>query len=257
MEQIQTQNDNVETSRAKQIDTGATPLTMSNVIIGLPFKPTTSNLETRVGTSAANWTWKDLVSQKRLVTDLLVTTGTRGIIWNFHNTWRNVCNTIFRHNMDVLFTLKSWTINFEFEFRTSWQQLGQFIVFYSNLPQNNFSYHFNLATVNDPNPYENYMIQTQLPHRKVPMGEDVNCVTSLKWLSPLKASFAVNNLLIDGSEPSATVAADDMYDMGTLFLAVPWELEVATGVTPDCSVRIWAYLSDVTYAGYQVRDTSI
>lgn len=257
MEQVQTQKNNVSETRAKQIDTGATPLPMSNVIIGLPRKPSTPALDTRVGATAQTWTWESIVSQRRKIADIKVDQSSKGVIWSFHNTWSNVLKTIFRNQLESLFTLKSWTIVFEFEFRTNFQQVGQFVVFYSNLPSNNKSYHFNLQQNTDPDPYEDYLIQTQLPHRKIPMGESVDVNVDLKWLSPMKGAFGNTSMLVYGSTPSDTVATDDLYDMGTLFLAVPWPMELGMNVTPDCSVRIWASLADVTYAGWMPNDTSI
>ena len=206
MEQIQTQQNNSSNSRAKQIDTGATPLQLSNAIIGLPTKPSTPALDTRIGAIAESWSWIDLVSQRRRIDDIMVLAGDNGLIWEFQNSWKNVLKTIFRSNLEGLFTLKSWTIVFEFEFRTNFQQVGEFNVFYSNLPQNNISYHFNLQDSTE-NPFNDYLIQTQLPHRKIPMGESVDLKVELKWLSPMKGAFGATSMLVKGSKPTDSVAA--------------------------------------------------
>ncbi|UHR49690.1 MAG: hypothetical protein GuPV2_gp1 [Guiyang polycipivirus 2] len=248
MEIIQSQNTTEKLSRAKEIDTGAIPLPMSNVLLGLPVKPTTQDLTDRSSVSTKNWDWKDIVSQKRLVADIEITSASKGRIWSFGNNWQNVQTSIFG-NLEPVFTLKSWTINFEFEFRSNFQQVGQSCIFYSNLPANMLSYHFNLASLN-PHPFDDYSIMTQLPHRKVPMGEDVNVTVSLKWLSPFKSAFGTSSYDIINYDTSS-------YDMGTLYLAVPFPMQFAMNVTPNNSVRIWAYLSDVTYGGYAPSDKII
>nr|WPV63612.1 MAG: hypothetical protein [Wufeng shrew polycipivirus 2] len=249
MEVQQTQQTNVIKSRAKQIDTAATTLPMSNVLLGLPYKPTTVCETDKSGVQAKSWTYQELIGQERLISDILVTTSSNGIIWQYQNSWQNVLTNIVRNKMDMLFALKSWTLSFRFQFESVFQHVGEFVIFYSNLPQTAYSYHFNLPDKTNP-PFENYMVQTQLPHRKIPMGEEVNCEVDLKWVSPLKSAFGVTSFNIN----SLDAVIGPLYDMGTLFLAIPWPLEIATGVTPTSSVRIWASLKDVTYSGYRPTD---
>lgn len=253
MEPIQNQTVNTETGRAKQIDTGATPLSLSNVLLGLPTKPTTIVEGDRTGVSAKSWAYQDLIGQWRLMSDILVTPSSQGIIWQLQNSWHNILSNLVRTPMNKLFCLKSWTLNIKFQFQTSFQQLGQFVVFYSNLPQSMISYHFNLKSKTDPNPFENYMVQTQLPHTKIPMGECCDVDAKISWNSPFKSGFGVDAY----NYVDTTDQVDTLYDMGTLYLAIPWKMQVATGVTPSASVRIWASLSDITYSGYAPNDNSL
>nr|UMO75681.1 MAG: putative capsid protein 1 [Polycipiviridae sp.] len=254
MEVIQNKETGNNLSRAKDIDTGAIPLPMSNVILGLPVKPDPSNVTEKSGVISPTWTLQDLLSQKQLLTDININPNITGIVWEFTNSWRDVVSKVLRPNLASAFCLKSWTINFDFQFRSNFQQVGQFVIFYSNLPKLAYSYHFNLESIAaSTHPYVNYIYQTQLPHRKIPMGENVDVPVSLKWVSPLKSSFGAPRFSVSGSE----FGSDPLYDMGTLHLAVPWPMEVSTGVTQDMTVRIWVSLSDVTYSGYIPDDTHL
>ncbi|BBM96511.1 putative capsid protein [Colobopsis shohki virus 1] len=234
-----------EQSRAKEIDTGAVPLPMSNVLLGLPIKPTTVDQVDRSAVKAQPWTWQDLVSQPKHLSDINVTSTSTGIVYTFRNTWNNVQNLIFR-KLDPLFTLKSWTVKLDFEFRSNFQQVGQFVLFYSNLPPTLNSFHFGVTE-----PYTDYALITQLPHRKIPMGEDVNCCVLLKWISPFKSAFGNGQYLPAGDHNSSN------YDMGTLHLSVPFKMEAAQGVVANTTVRVWASLVDVSYSGYAPSDTVI
>lgn len=242
---------NSELSRAKEIDTGAIPLQLSNVLLGLPYKPDPTALESSSATTRP-WTYVDLAAQKKLIKDINVSTTSNGKIWDFNYTWENAMNTHFSGpSFRRLFGLKSFTINFQIEFRSNFQQVGQFVIFYSNLPKNLRNYHFGIGD-NSKDPYSNYQIQTQLPHTKVPMGEDLNVDVSLKWLSPHTSSFGTDLYSQDGrTDTSPTVP---YYDMGSLFLYVPFPMEVASGVNPNMSIRIWSWLTDLKTGAYVPDD---
>lgn len=250
MEIIQT-TQNSEQSRAKALGTGETPLQAGNVLLGLPTKPTPASLMDNSSVLSQPWTYTDLISQKRQLADLTVTTSSQGIIWTYQNSWQNVLNTFIKR-LEPLFVMKSWTINFEFEVQSNFQQIGQMIIYYSNIPEVLESYHFNLKTQAEAtDPSLNYLFQTQMPHIKVPMGQDSRPCFQLKWLSPFKSGFGASSFNVrDSSGPPD-------YDMGTLRMAVPWPMEVAPNVTPQLSLRIYGFLSDVTYGGYVPLDSVI
>lgn len=243
---------NVIISRAKEIDTGAIPLPMSNVLLGLPYKPdpTTS---IKAGSVARSWTYADLVSQKKLIADIQIDNTSEGTIWTFQNTWDNVLKTHFSGDdgIRLLFGLKSWTISFLFEFRSNFQQVGQVCIFYSNLPKVLETYHFDVR--NQQSVYKDYGVITQLPHRKIPMGEDQDCVVSLKWLSPHSSSFGNDMYEWSAAEPNPD-SLTPWYDMGSLRLAVPFKMQVSTGVDPTMTVRVWSWLSDFTAGAYHPQD---
>lgn len=243
---------NIISSRAKEIDTGAIPLPMSNVILGLPYKPdpTTSRKQ---GSVAQSWTYGDLVSQKKLVADIIVNTNSKDELWTFNNTWDNVLNLHFQGTeFRKLFGLKSWTINFMFEFRSNFQQLGQFVIFYANIPKVLETYHFDIQK--QTSAFKDYGIMTQLPHRKIPMGEDQDCIVSLKWLSPHTSSFG-SDMYSWGATPSLDFSP--WYDMGMLKLSLPFPMQVATGVDSTMTVRIWSWLSDFTTGAYHPQDSAL
>jgi len=246
-------------SRAKEIDTGAFPLPLSNVLLGLPVKidPTAS---VNMGSVSKPWSYAELVSQKQLLADLKVDITTKDFLWEYNNTWVNVLQTHFgNRDLRALFGLKSWNLNFLFEFRSNFQQVGQFCLFYSNLPKTLEKYFFrNISSSATYDPFADYTIQTQLPHRKIPMGEDVNVPVMLKWDCPHSASFGLDMYNTKGNNfPNDTWLDTPFYDFGTLRLYVPWQMQVSTGVSSTMSVRIWTYLSDFTYSAYHPLDSTI
>lgn len=233
-----------EKARAKEIDSGTYPLSMENVILGLPYKPNSTILD-QGSVSAQKWTYGDLVSQRKLITTLSVSSANyaNSELWSFTNSWHNVHNTHFRTLQD-LFLAKSWTLNFEFEFRSNFQQVGMFCVSYCNVPKRLIPYLYT--------PYFYfYNQQCMLPHRNVFAGEDQNLKISLKWNSPLKASLSdyYAGESSTGSHPNA-----DDYDMGWIMLTNPAPIQVAQGVDNTMTIRIWSWLSDIEYAGYYPTD---
>lgn len=165
-----------------------------------------------------------------------------GKIWEFRNTWKNVVD----HHVGALsklFVLRHWDLNFLFEFRSNFQQVGQSVIYYSNCPRGAEA--FLRKDIHD------YRTYTQLPHVKVNMGEDVDVPVTLKWNSPLKGECDIE---LDHSHGSFRTFS---YDMGTLYLAVPWPMQIAKEVWPSMTVRIWSWLSSTSYGGYNPTDSLI
>nr|WPV63629.1 MAG: hypothetical protein [Wufeng shrew polycipivirus 5] len=233
---------NTEKMRATEIDTGAALLSMENVMLGLPQKLTESRSFS--STVAQPWDYGELMSQRKLMATLNITpdTPTDKPLWFYTNSFQQVMSTHFR-NLSDLFLVKSWTLNFLFEFRSNFQQVGLCNLVYTNLPQ--ILQHYLLPKTS----FDTFTMQTQMPHRLVFMGEDQEINISLKWLSPFVSAPTAKFYQIH-----PTPAINDDYDMGTLFLTVPFPMEVAAGVDSTMTVRIWSHLSDVTYAGYSPTD---
>lgn len=212
-------------------------------MLGLPTKA----IENRSFSSAIapQWTYEELQSQCKLIKTIKITPDSSGEIWSFRNTWRNVEEIHFR-TLTNLFLLRSWKLNFIFEFRSNFQQVGLMNIVFNNMPRALQDY------IPGQQHVDSFPLQVQLPHRLVSMGEDVNVHIGLNWLSPF---IAAPSKLYKTVTPDSLVYDD--YDMGTLKLYVPYPMEVATGVTPNMSVRIWSYLTDVTYAGYNISDSII
>lgn len=238
-----------EVQRATEIDTGAIPLSMENVILALPQKPTENR---SLGSVMANpWSYEDLTSQAKLIGTFQVTpsTSTTEPIWTYRNTWLNVARTHFR-TLNDLFIAKSWKLNFLLEFRSNFQQVGMFNIVHSNIPEALEDY------LVDSSLYKSFAAQCQLPHRFVFMGEDIQVHLSTTWLSPFLASSVgrYSQIIPDqlNSEPKNNF---DDYDMGAFFLYAPFPMQVATGVSnPQMTVRIYSFLSELTYAGYNPND---
>jgi len=131
-----------EKSRAKELDSGVIPLPMSNVILGLPMKPGQQK-DDQSSVSAPKWAYDQLVGQKQLLTTLVVNTNTDATkpVFVFQNSWRNIWKIHF-NSLNSIFLFKSWKVNFEFQFRSNFQQVGMMTVSYTNYPSDSVPYLF-------------------------------------------------------------------------------------------------------------------
>lgn len=230
-------------SRAKEIDTGTQPLSMENVILGLPSKPGPS-VDNLSSAMANSWNLNEYIGQRKLQATINITldTPTNVPIWAYEHKWSNVIVDHFRAFSNV-FALRSWKLNFHFEFRSNFQQVGMLMISYTNLPENTRKYLY------PDNVFNQFVVQTQLPHRFVMMGEDQDVVVGLNWLSPYKASISGEIF----AHPSGDTHND--YEMGKIMLWAPYAMQVATGVAANnMTVRIWSYLTDISMAGYNPVD---
>lgn len=239
-------------SRAKEIDTGAIPLSMSNVILGLPVKPEPPVLSDSV--SARPWTWAELVSQKQLVTTIAISPSTKEDVplWEYNNSWRSIINSkFFMSEIGELYVIRRWDLNLLFEFRSNFQQVGMMSLVHSNCPPALEGYFFpssRTASIHD------FAIQTQLPHRLIPMGEDVDVSVCLKWNASYLSSFERKYYSMDWLQNTEYHQEQDDYQMGILRLYAPFKMETSNGVDNQMTVRIWAYLTNLQYAAYAPID---
>lgn len=244
----------IDSSRAKELDTGALPLLMSNVTLGLPTKPELGHDVTSV--SANTWSWEELIGQRRLISTIGIDPSTSETkpVWEFHNTWDNVYKHFFASNIGKMFSLYSWDVKFTLEFRSTFQQVGLCNIVYSNCPWGLETYFFPGNSTFDS--IHSFTAQTQLAHRLIPMGEDTNVDVVLSWLSPFQAGTSLKsdvNQKWQNEDPRG--AFDDDYHMGILRLYVPYKMMLATGVeNTQLTVRIWGSLQNLRYVGYDPRD---
>jgi len=238
----------INTSRAKEIDSGVLPQPFDTSLLAANLPPEV-NLD-RSSVSANSWSLAALLSQKILIGNFNLTVGQDPTLplFTFRNSFNNVYNTHFG-KLGGLFPLKSWKVHLLFEIRSQFQQMGLINIFYTNIPQRLQNY---LIGEN----LKEFLVQTQLPHRLIALGEDSDFDFSMSWNSPFKSAvdavmFATNNL----PEVNNYLPYDD-YDMGTVYVTNPFPMEVAAGVsTPQATIRVWTYLSDITYAGYTPKDS--
>nr|UXD80071.1 putative capsid protein [Myrmica scabrinodis virus 1] len=263
------------TSRAKEIDHGTLPLTLENVMLGLPVKPGIQ-FDDRSSVNATKWTYDQLVSQKQLVQTISITPSTSSTtpVFAMRNGWKTIRDLHFR-NLDNIFYFKSWKWHLTFEFRSNFQQVGMMTLSYVNLPADAYPYITgqNLSnieaepgiyktsskTVSNYNPGELDTLSSiyQLPHTLIMMGEDQDVECCFNWLSPFKSSFTepYNDPYHPADWPVFDDPSEEEYDMGMIRLHVPVPMTLATGVNPNLTVRIWSHLTDVDYAGYIPQDT--
>lgn len=261
-----------DTSRAKEIDHGTIPVSMTNAILGLPTKPG-NQFDDRSSIAATKWTYDQLAGQRQLITTLQVTntTDTLKPVFVFPFTWNQI-NKQFFNSLGKLFYFKSFKLNFCFQMRSNFQQVGMMAISYSNYPFSAVPYLFGNkantpytpATSGDgtemfyPKIMDRYFTTEldslkaiyQLPHTLYMMGEDQDIPVSINWLSPFKAGFKNN-------EPKGGAAwyYTNDYDMGNLRLHVPIKMNTAPGVNTNLTVRIWGWISDIEYSGYVPDDT--
>lgn len=229
--------------RATELQTGGIPLQTSNVLLGLPDKPDPM-LSQIDHAFPANWSLVEYLSQKKKVAVFNISTSTPEdtVLWNFRHTFPNVYNMHLRQQKD-LFALWKWNLHFLFEFRSNYQQVGQILVVNHTMPQ---------AYVKTVLPQfsklsSEYYCMTQLPHQKVPMGEDVDVHAVLKWDANVECSF--------GAGAYSYVKANPVdYDMGEIFVVAPWQMQVAAGVNPSLTCVVWSWLTDLHMSGYSPSD---
>lgn len=277
---------NEDKSRAKEIDHGTIPLSMTNAILGLPQKPGL-NKDDQSSVSAPKWSYDQLVGQKKLLTTLTINSSTNKDFGNkpvfvFQNTWRNIWKIHF-NSLNSIFLFKSWRVNFAFQFRSNFQQVGMMALSYSNYPVDSIPYLINkqqsVVYTLDPKYDQNTCVYPwlqdvyevtelddmraiyQLPHTLVFMGEDQDVNVSLEWLSPFKASIDSWNPKKDFNPKNAIpgkvgpTTFNNDYDMGTLRLHVPVPMRVSTGVIDKLTVRVYTWLDNLEYSGYVPTDT--
>lgn len=274
MEQPIAQLQQEQDSRAKEIDHGTIPLSLSNVMLGLPVK-SGIQFDDRSSVSSTPWAYEQLVSQKRLLTTLQIsqTTPTDQPIFLLPNAWDIIRKLHFR-NLDSIFFLKSWKWHLTFQLRSNFQQVGMVTISYVNLPLNAFSYYFArpaaqkttdifslqdlsvgaVASYDGPFPVDKLAAIYQLPHSLMMLGENQDLEVCMDWLSPFKSAFNPTEYGSINAPNSEALG----YDMGHIRVHVPIPLTVATGVADNvATIRIWSHLTDVKYAGYDPTDSNL
>lgn len=238
------------------IQSGAIPLKESGLPLGIPIQPDIM-ASYHEHASLKAMTMSALLGQHKLIGTYTISTATDPTkpIWSFRHTPAAVASMHLR-SMVKLFRLSSWTLHFKFEFRSNFQQVGQCLVVQHNIPLQVSWYLLGKdITRNDETQlYTNYKLMTLLPHTKVAMGEDVDVNATMKWNIPVEGVQSHPTLY--AWKTSSTLASpNEDYDMGSIFVIAPWKMDVAQGVTPEMTVRIWSWLTDVKLASYDPEDT--
>lgn len=259
---------NEEKSRAKEIDRGTLPLSMENVLLGLPTKPGI-NFDDRSSVSAIKWSFDQLVGQKQLLQTINITPATSSTtpIVIIRHTWESILKRHFR-NLRDLFFVKSWKWKLLFEFRSNFQQVGMISIIYCNCPMDALPFitgkpitYIDQKTYVTDHPLYKPDAFWQLPHTNVMMGEDQDVCCTLNWVSPFKGAFREIDYWGNRVIGRGTYYAPPNpmgYDMGFIYVMVPVPMQVATGVSNNqLTMRIWSQLTDIEYAGYDPTDDII
>lgn len=234
--------------RAVQIQTGAIPLEGANVQLGLLEKPDPMQNQ-RIHALVPNWTLSQILSTRKDIGTftISVSTPTDKPVWSFRHTMQNVVDLHMRTLKDY-FRIWRWNLHFHFEIRSNFQQVGQILIVNHTIPprvlQNLVGRTFSL--------YGDYFLMTQLPHRKIMMGEDVDVHMTCQWDAPIEGTIGLTNIyggrLKDGSLVSL------QYDMGEIFLIAPFQMQVGQNVNPSLTVKIWSYITDLGMSAYSPYD---
>lgn len=236
-------------------ESGAVPLQESGLPLGLPRQPDQMALY-HSHAETARVAFTTLLEQEKLVGTYMITpnTPTNVPVWSFRHTASNVLNMHLR-SMSKLFRLSSWTIHFKFEFRSNFQQVGQCLVVQHNMPLELLWYILGKdeEDVAADVIYDSYRYMTLLPHTKVAMGEDIDVTATLNWNIPLEGCYALEAGYVWPSQDTSKVVAEPI-ELGEIFVIAPIKMEIANGVTPNMSVRIWSRLSNLKLAAYDPTD---
>jgi len=248
--EITEQEKEVIADRAVQIQTGAIPLVGANVPLGLPEKPDPMQNQ-RINALVPNWTYSQLLATRKLVGTYPITTSTPpdAKIWAFRHTMQNVVDLHMR-SMQNYFRIWRWNLHFDFEFRSNFQQVGQILIVNHTIPS---SVERNLMTINKGfNKFSSsYVAMTQLPHKKIMMGEDVDDHEVLQWDAPIEGTIGLTQSY---TRQGISGVPFTQYDMGEIFVIAPFQMQVASNVNPQMTVRIWSYLTDVGMSAYSPVD---
>lgn len=246
---MENENDQIA-ERAGVFQSGATPLSESNLPMHIPRQPTLP-VESSEQVRAAAWTLSEILSQEKLITTLDIG-DKEGEVWNFRVTPEKVFETHFRSFSDV-FRLYSWTLHFRIQFRSNFQQVGQIIVGQNNIPGETMW--FLMGGDDAMGRFKrSYKMLTMLPHTKVPMGEDTDVHVEFQWNLPVPAAYGPKSYHHTFLPIEQTQFYRERWDMGEVYVVVPWKMEMAQGVNPSLSMRVWSRLSNVTMGAYDVRD---
>lgn len=245
-----------KTERATILESGARPLEESNLPLHIPRQPALP-IASKEQVRAQAWSFAELLGQEKLVKTIYTDGSTGKPEWTFHHTLQNVLDMHFG-GYKSFFRLYSWKLHFRIQFRSVFQQVGQALVVQHCIPPTMLAWLLRGTTYNDDVPaelYKSYRLMTQLSHTKVPLGEDTEVECEMDWNIPMQG--ASDNLSYSYREDiggKIEIARPTSVHMGSIFIMVPFKMEIAQNVTPQFSIRIWSRLSDITMAGYDPND---
>lgn len=249
------QGTNQTTSFATINESGPFSLVESGLPLGITRQPTFGS---HVSADLGNISYQQLISQEKLVGVVTISTSTKADepVWSFENTYLRVKELHFPKQN--LFRLTSWNLHFRFEFRSNFQQVGMALIYQHNYPHDAMSYMLGKSAPTKLSA----KLAMQLPHLKVALGENFDAEAVMKWNLPF---HALSSDQAKGGNYLWKIPEEDKYSaflrmepsMGSIHLAVPVQMQVSAGVTPEMTVRIWSWLTDVKFAAYQPDETNL
>lgn len=237
------------TSFATINESGPFSLVESGLPLGITRQPTFGS---HVSADLGSISYIELLSQEKLVDVVKISTTTKPdqSVWSFKNTYSDVI-ALHAPKQNV-FRLASWNLHFRFEFRSNFQQVGMALIYQHNYPDDAMSY---MIGHNAPTNLST-KLATQLPHLKIAFGENFDAEAVMKWNLPFHALSSDQQVtgnyawkLQSSQDYPALLNMEPC--MGSIHLCVPVQMQVSTGVTPEMTVRIWSWLTDVKLAAYQ------
>lgn len=247
MEPTETEKPTIET-RAFSDESGATPLTMEDSVAQIPrqIDPMASHHE---DSSFKSWSLNELLSQKRLIGTYPITSSQKNgtMIYQFRHTYENVASIFLQNDANLIFSCTSWKLHFRMEFRSNFQQVGQVLVSQHCIPAGMLTY---LLSMGDPGDFpKSYYYMTMIPHVKVPLGEDTDVEVTMDWNAPTGSTPSRRDAYLNPSTTELQIYPIQ-YDMGSLYVTVGQQMQIAEKVNPNAYVRVWAYLTDLKYGAY-------
>lgn len=248
------------TSFATINESGPFSLVETGLPLGISYQP---DISTHTSADLGNISYRDLISQEKLVDTIKITTSSlpNKKLWEFENEFPSVVK--LHAPRQNVFRLLSWNLHFRFEFRSNFQQVGMALIYQHNYPPSAMSYlldqKFDITHKTEALPMK---LATQLPHIKVAFGENLDVHAVMKWNVPHHA--LASDQRVDGNYAWKISNSQDYFSqnpmnvsMGSIVLSAPIQMQVAAGVTPEMTVRIWSWLTDVKFAAYQPSETTL
>lgn len=263
-------------SRAKELQISEAPTSTVDRPEDAATKQPTQSLTT---IATPSWTFAQMYGQKRIFGTYNVTADQDGPIFSFHHCPAHIIRTFDLEHMRDIFNFYRATPKFTIEIQSAMQHVGALILTYNPLvctvdtgfsAQLNSTWDIRTDLLNSD--YFNqlmYNIKTDsfksrknkilLPHQLIPLGNNSNTVYQMPWQSTRKALPIIDDWQFDPRDfdPNVRIPYYQssfssllFYPMGSLELSIYAPLQIATGVNPNLTVRVWVELPDLQFFGY-------
>lgn len=206
-----------------QLTIRAKDLEISEPVVPIP-QPSHSASVPTTETRIQQWTFAQIVGQKRFLKNIKLEAGESGLsLFKYVHSFASLAALYPKNKVPAmldLFRTRRWRVRFDFMFESSWQHVGLMAIVSSPLPEA-------LRVMYRRNEYDLNDIM-QLPHQFIKFGHSGNYTITTDWCIPRANHIAYGD------------QTDYDFDAGSIELISVVPLEVAGGVLDTPYVNIWA-----------------